>query len=707
MMEPRVHQQPVRFDDREILIETGEVARQADAAVTVRQGKAVVLVTVVSAPEARPGGDFFPLTVEYREKFAAAGRIPGSFLRREARISDDEVLISRIIDRSIRPLFPANFRNEVQVQATVFSADVETADAPMLALIGAGAALQLSGLPVCGPVGGLRIARIGGRTVPLPTLQERGIAEVDLVVAARRQGLVMVEGGAQQASEAHVLQLLQSLPEVLEPLFLAVEQLARDAGREPRATEPADPGPSEIEARLAARAAPRIAALLEIDGKAERNGAITALVQEIGLDAGLDDAADRALLARVVKDLLNQEMRARVLDRQQRLDGRGPRDIRPIGAKVGWLPSCHGSSLFTRGQTQAVVTCTLAAQRAEQSVETLGGMEQRRFLLHYNFPPYSVGEVRPLRGPGRREIGHGALARRALLAAVPGFDSFPFVIRVESDITESNGSSSMATVCGGSLALMDAGVPLVAPVAGIAMGLISDGDGRSVVLSDILGDEDHLGDMDFKVAGTRDGITAIQMDNKVGSLPHEVLEAALEQAREGRLHILDCMERALEKPRESTPEHAPRQYKMRVPEDAIGSLIGPRGATIRSIQDDTGAEVSVDDSGQVTIFATSADAASAARARIRDLAGVVEAGKLYRGRITGLKDFGAFVRIFETAEGLVHISEWDRERVESMSAVTRVGDEVVVRVLGVDQRGRIKLSRKEALDIGSEAIVNA
>ncbi len=712
----------VEIDGRTITLETGRIARQAHGAVVVRQGDAVVLVTAVMAADAKPGGgggdrgddDFVPLTVEYREKLAANGRIPGSFIRREARISDDEILVSRILDRSTRPLFGRLGGREVQVQATVLSADPPRVETSLLALLGTSAALHLSPIPWEGPIAGARLVRVGGRWIAFPDPDERARADVDLVVALVRRGnengLVMVEGGAEEIAEAELLEGLLLAGEKLAPVLAAIESLRAQAGRpKVELAAPAEaPELAAIRAQVAALGPALLDPCFEIGAKHARHDALSAAQTKLAELAVATAAADPKQLAfarKLARQLTDARIRERVLVSAKRLDGRGPEEIRPISCEAGWLPRPHGSALFTRGETQAMVTVTLGAKEHAQEVETLTGMESRSFLLHYNFPPYSVGEVRALRGPGRREIGHGNLARRALVPVLPPFSAFPYVIRVESDISESNGSWSMATTCGGCLALMDAGVPIRAPVAGIAMGLVSDG-ARFQVLSDILGDEDHLGDMDFKVTGTEQGITAVQMDNKVGSLPRAVLERALEQAARGRRHILAEMKKALAAPRPDLKEHAPRVTSVRISPAAIPELIGPRGANLKEIRAQHGAEVTIDDSGWAYVYATDGVRARAAVRRVRELAGVVQAGKLYRGRVTGVKEFGAFVAIFRSAEGLVHISEWEAQHTANLNAVVREGDEVVVRVLGVDERGKLRLSRREALGASGEEIVN-
>lgn len=619
-----------KLGDRSITLEAGGIAQRAHGAALVRSGDAVVLVTVVVSDDPRDDVDFFPLTVEYREKAAAAARIPGGFARRELRLTDHEVLVSRLIDRSIRPLFPKRFTHEVLVQAMVLSADPETSDPTLLSLIGAGAALHLSPIPWGGPVAGVRVAE----------------DEVDLVISATRTGLVMVEGGAREIGEARLIELLEEARSTIEPALAAIDALAVECGTAKRTFADAEePVPA------------------------------------------------------------SESIRSGILEEGRRPDGRGLSDVRDITCRAGWLPVPHGSALFTRGETQVAVTCTLGSQANEQSIETLAGMRRRSFMLHYNFPPFSVGEVRTPRGPGRREIGHGTLAARALEPVLPSMREFPYVLRVESDVLASNGSSSMATVCGASLALMDAGVPLRSSVAGIAMGLVVEGE-RRAVLSDILGDEDHVGDMDFKICGTRDGITALQLDNKLGSLPREFLEEALYQARDGRRHILDAMDAELSAPREGGAAGAPKLVSIEVAPDAVGMIIGPKGSTIKKLQHEFRVEISVGDGGSVSIMGADPELVTRCVSKIRSIAGVLLVDKLYEGRVTRVMDAGAVVKIYDSADGWLHVSEWSDTRTERMSDVLSQGDNVVVRVLGVDGRGRVRLSRKAGLDRGEEPILN-
>jgi polyribonucleotide nucleotidyltransferase len=684
----------ITLGTRTLTLQTGKIAKQAHGAVVVKDGKTVLLSTVVyDAAQARVV-DFFPLTVDFRAYFGAAGRIPGSFHRREGRGGDPEILASRLCDRSLRPLFPAGFRAETQVQSTVLSFDAGS-DAPVLSIIGAAAALHLSEIPWDGPLVAARVARIKKELVIFPTPAQVATSELDLVLSLSREGVVMLEGGAKQVPEAEVVAAIAFAQAQLAPLLDLVESLRKEHGRPKAAVVLAQP--PAYEAGLVAAAEPALKAALALPEKLARRGAVAA-AKKTALDAliashpGDNVAGPGKAILTAAEDRL---VRGRVMREKKRLDGRGPTDIRPIACEVDWLPATHGSALFTRGETQAMVSLTLGTTQDRQLIETVEGVRYDRFLLHYNFPGYSVGEVRANRGPGRREVGHGALARRALEAVMPPDSAFPYTVRVVSEISESNGSSSMATVCGGCLALMDGGVPLEAPVAGIAMGLIKEG-GDFVVLSDILGDEDHLGDMDFKVAGTANGVTAIQMDNKVGSVPAAVMAQAFEQARLGRLHILAEMAKALAAPRPEPKAHAPLVAQLSIAPNRIRDLIGPGGKVIQEIQRTTATKVEVDDTGRVNIYAPNRAARDAARDAVLEKAGTLEVGQVYDGVVTGVKEFGAFVRI-RGQEGLVHKSEWEPARVENMSEKAKEGDAVRVKVLGADRGGKISLSRKAAL----------
>ncbi|MCC6784016.1 MAG: polyribonucleotide nucleotidyltransferase [Planctomycetes bacterium] len=670
-----------------IELETGRIARLAHGAVLVRSADNVLLATVVLGP-AREGVDFFPLTVEYREKLAAAGRIPGAFGRREGRITDHEVLVSRLIDRSIRSLFPEGYTSEVQVQVNVLSADPD-ADLSTLAILGACAALQLSEAPASGPAAGLRLMKTASGFTPFPARSRRTAAELDFVVSAGPSGLVMVEGEAREVDEATCGEALAQASEWLERLRKAIGELAAAAGR--TKAEPASP-PSLPEVRAPILEALRAA--LQETAKNARHAAVDAAKRAL-LEGAPE--AERKPLAKAFEEAKWQLVRELILGAGRRLDGRGLEDVRPISGEVGLLPRTHGSALFTRGETQAIVTCTLGTAEESLRSEGLGGSEFDRFLLHYNFPPYSVGEIRPLRGPGRREIGHGFLARRGVAPVLPAFEDFPYTIRIESEITESNGSSSMATVCGACLAMMHAGVPLARPVAGIAMGLVTDGE-RTAVLTDILGDEDHLGDMDFKVVGTERGVTALQLDNKVGGLSAERLAAALQQARRGRLHVLGEMRKVLAAPAATLAPRAPRVLRTAILPDSVAVLIGPRGQTIKGIAAATGAQINVEDDGIVRIYAAEDSVARKAMRMVGKVAGVVKRGGYYTATVSRVEHFGVLARINEVVDGLIGRDELFANRREP-DREFQPGDELIVRVIGVDSRGRLDLSRRAAIDV--------
>jgi polyribonucleotide nucleotidyltransferase len=693
-MQPQAHRTTVKLTGTEVHFETGRIARQAHGAVLATSGDNVVLATVTAAPTAKPGQDFFPLTVEYREKFAAAGRIPGGFGRREGRISDHEVLVSRLVDRTVRSLFPDTYRAEVQIQVQVLSAE-PSSDLESLAILAACAALHISPVPAKGPAGGLRIQRVQGQWLAFGGKTAAAAADLEFSVGIGPDGLVMLEGHAAEVDEADAAAAIAQAGEWVARCRKAFDELQQAVGTVKWPVPPAATLPEAPAATLAA-----LRAALRLAGKTERRAAIAA--GEAGWLAELPEA-ERSAAKAAYGELVWRETREMLLAEGRRLDGRQTTEIRPIWSEVGLLPRAHGSALFTRGETQAIVTCTLGSPDDALRLDNLADQgSTERFLLHYNFPPYSVGEIRPLRGPGRREIGHGSLARRGLLPVLPRRSEHPFTIRIEAEITESNGSSSMATVCGGTMAMLHAGVPLARPVAGIAMGLVSDGT-RHAVLSDILGDEDHLGDMDFKVVGTERGITAIQLDNKLGGLPDAVLAQALEQARVGRLHILGEMRKTIAAP--ATPSRfVPRAARLAIMPDAVGALIGPRGANIKAITASTGARVSVDDDGEVLVYATDQHSAQRAITAILRSAGVLRVGRCYRGTVTGVKDFGAFVRINAVNEGLVPVEELDHQPVRHAGDVAREGEEMVVVVLGADDRGRLRLSRKQALGVDEAQI---
>ena len=689
----------VKVGDKELTIETGKVAKQADGAVWVRSGDSIVLVTVVSAKEKKEGLDFFPLTVDYQEKSAAAGRIPGSFFRREGRPTDKETLTSRICDRSCRPLFPEGYQNETQIIATVLSWD-QSNDTDVLALTGASAALACSDIPFNGPFAGVRVGRVDGKLVANPTLAEREQSDLDVVLAASKDAVVMVEGGAEQISEKEMVDVLLFGQQVVQDLVKLQEELTRELGKtEKRKFEP--PKADEaLKEKLKAIAWPKIKAGYAIGEKLSRYATLSASKKEVlaAMKAELGDgyAAREKELKGYFEDFKYEYMRKMITDDNVRIAGRSHTGIRDITIDVGTLPRSHGSSLFTRGETQAICTATLGTGDDEQRIELLTGMTFKRFMLHYNFPPYSVGEVKFLRSPGRREIGHGALAERALRYVMPKAEEFQYVVRITSDITESNGSSSMASVCGGCLALMDAGVPIKAPVAGIAMGLIKEGD-KIAILSDILGDEDHLGDMDFKVCGTRKGITALQMDIKISGVTREILERALEQARAGRVHILDEMAKAIPESRKEISKFAPRITSIKIRPERIKDVIGPGGKVVKDIIARTQCSIDINDDGTINI--ASADSAKVEQAiqMIKNLTMEAEIGKTYLGTVRRVVEFGAFVEIFPGTDGLVHISELSDKRVKQVTDVLNEGDEVLVKVISIDRQGKIRLSRKEAL----------
>lgn len=693
-MQPTAHTTTVKIAGTEVSFETGRIARQAQGAVLARCGDNVVLATVTAASEPKPGQGFFPLTVEYREKFAGAGRIPGAFGKREGRITDHEVLVCRLIDRSVRSLFPEHYKNDVQIQVQVLSCE-PSSDLESLAILAACCALHTSPVPANGPVGGLRVWRIEGQWQAFVGREKAADADLEFSVAVGPDGLVMLEGEAKEVAEQDAVAAIAQATEWIARCHKAFDELAAKTGRQKQEAPAAPELPTVPDATRE-----QLRQALAIEVKADRRAAIGDAEKQWLAEL---DEAEHAAARQAYGDAVWEEMRESVLATGRRLDGRGKADIRPIWSEVGLLPRAHGSSLFTRGETQAIVTCTLGSPDDALRQGNLADEDDRKpFFLHYNFPPYSVGEIRPLRGPGRREIGHGSLARRGLQALMPDRATFPFTIRVESEITESNGSSSMATVCGGSMAMMQAGVPLERPIAGIAMGLISDGQ-RHAVLSDILGDEDHLGDMDFKVVGTERGITAIQLDNKLGGLPDEVLAQALTQARDGRLHILSEMAKTIAAPAEPS-RFVPRAFHLAIMPDAVGALIGPRGANIKGITEATGARVSVDDHGSVLIYATDQNSATRAKLMVQRSAGVLTVGRCYRGTVTGVKDFGAFVRINAVNEGLVPIEELDKQRVQRATDVAREGDEMIVAVIGADDRGRLRLSRRQALGVDEAQI---
>jgi polyribonucleotide nucleotidyltransferase len=678
------------------MIETGRLARQAAGSAVVRYGDTMVLaaVTVSNNVSTLP---FFPLTVEYREKTYAAGKIPGGFLKREGRPSDKEILASRLIDRSIRPLFPEGFKNEVQVFVTVLSADQEN-DADVLGVLSASAALSLSTVPWNGPLAAVRVGRVEGNWILNPTFQHLEISSIDLVVSGSADSIVMVEGGSLEISEAEVLEALKVAQKGIRELLGLEKQILDKAGPIQKIKWTKAASDPVLLAKVRELAEDALAKAINAKDKAARAGNVKSAKEEILKKLLLEHAESGRDISEELEEIEYRVMRKQVLERSERVDGRDLDTIRPITIETGVLPRTHGSAIFTRGQTQALVSVTLGTSDDEQRIDSIdvAGETTKSFMLHYNFPPYSTGEVKMMRGTSRREIGHGALAERALQPLLPHYEDFPYTLRVVSEILESNGSSSMATVCGGSLALMDAGVPMKASCAGVAMGLIKEGD-KVAVLTDILGSEDHLGDMDFKVAGTEKGITSIQMDIKVMGLELKIMEQALERARKGRLHILQEMAKALPGPRTELSQFAPRIFTMQIKPDKIGDVIGPKGKTIRGIQDATGAKISIEDSGVVTISAVGGEAGEKARAMVAAITTEPEVGRTYEGPVKSTTAFGAFVEILPGVEGLLHISELQHGRTEKTEDVVKKGDIVQVKLLEVDDRGRMKLSRKALL----------
>jgi polyribonucleotide nucleotidyltransferase len=694
MSQPGYQKVEIDFHGRPLTVETGRMAKQAGGAALVRFGESVVLVAATAQPSPREGIDFFPLTCDYQEKTFAAGKIPGGFFKREGRPAEKEILTSRLIDRPVRPLFPSGFNCETQIVATVLSHDKEN-DPDILSLLGASTALVLSDIPWNGPFAAVRIGRIGGRFVINPTTSQLAESDMNIIVAGTRDAIIMVEGGAHVVPEGVLLEALFTAHEALQPLIALQEGLRNAVGKPKRAVTPPSVD-ADLERRVREAALPALRAALAKSGKHERYAALDAVRDETVASLG-NDTPERAKQVRSLFDRLKKDVvRETIVHERRRLDGRGLGDVRPITCEVEILPRTHGSALFTRGETQALVVSTLGTSSDEQKIDALIGEQYKKFMLHYNFPPFSTGEVKFLRGPGRREIGHGALAERALSPVLPSDEDFPYTIRIVSEVLESNGSSSMATVCGGSLSLMDAGVPTKAPVAGVAMGLIKEGQ-EVRVLSDILGDEDHLGDMDFKVAGTEKGVTAVQMDIKIGGVTRAIMQQALEEARTARLHILGIMNQALPQPRGQLSTYAPRIITLHIKPDRIRDLIGPGGKVIRGITEETGVKIDVEDDG--TVFVASADGESMQKAidKIRAITAEAEVGKIYRGTVRKIVDFGAFVEIFPGTDGLVHISQLANERVRKVSDVLKEGDVIDVKVLEVDKSGKIRLSRKEAL----------
>jgi len=688
------------FHGRPLSIEVGKLAKQADGAALVQYGETVVLVTAVADKEVRLNTDFFPLTVDYQEKTFAAGKIPGGFFKREGRPSEKEILTCRLIDRSIRPLFSEGLRCETQVIATVLSADREN-DPDVVAMLGTSVALHVSDIPFNGPLVGVRVGRINKQWVINPTQSQLLESDTDIFLSGSRDAIVMVEGGAKVVPEDEILEALFKGHEAIQPLLQIQEEIRRELGKPKRQVPLATLDPAVVR-RVEELATAKLKQAIEVPEKLERYRQIAEVKNAIVPQALLEFPEQEKDIGAAFDELKRNSFRSLIIQQERRIDGRGLKDIRPITCEVEVLPRTHGSALFTRGETQALVVTTLGTASDEQKIDALIGEHFKKFMLHYNFPPFSVGEVKFLRGPSRREIGHGNLAERALLPVLPLEESFPYTVRIVSEILESNGSTSMATVCGGSLSLMDAGVPVSAPVAGIAMGLIKEGE-HVRVLSDILGDEDHLGDMDFKVAGTSEGITSLQMDIKISGVNRDIMRQALLQAKEGRLHILGNMNSTLSSHKTNVSGHAPRIITIKVKPEKIREIIGPGGKVIRGIIEATGVKMDVEDDGTVTIASSDEEASKKAIEMVQKIAAEAEVGKIYKGTVRKIVDFGAFVEIFPGTDGLVHISQLAPERVRRVQDVLKEGDEVMVKVLEIDRQGKIRLSRKEALQETSQS----
>jgi polyribonucleotide nucleotidyltransferase len=688
------HKVEIDFNGQPLTIETGKMARQADGAVVVTYGDTKVLCTVVSAKSMREGMDFFPLTVNYQEKFYAGGKIPGSFFRRERGATERETLICRLIDRPMRPLFPKGYLFETQIMPTVISADMVN-DPDTLAMVAASASVAVSDIPFEGPIAAVRVGRVEGRLIANPTLEQRALSDIEIVVSGSKDAVMMVEGEADFLSEEEVLDAIFFGHESLQPLIAAQSELAKLVGIKKRPFDVAKTDP-ELEAKVTGLAEAGVVKAVNIRTKQERYAALAdnrVVVQEqLAGECEGREGEIKAILGSIEKRVVRQM----VARDKVRIDGRDMTTIRPITCEIGLLPRAHGSALFTRGETQALVAVTLGTSVDEQRMDNVQGMEFKKFLLHYNFPPFCVGETSMRLFPGRREIGHGMLAERSAAKILPKHEDFPYTIRIVSDVLESNGSSSMASVCGASLSLMDAGVPVSRPIAGIAMGLIKEGDDVAV-LSDILGDEDHLGDMDFKVTGSADGVTALQMDIKISGVTRQIMQQALDQARQGRIHILGEMAKTIVAPRDDLSQYAPRITSIKVKSDQVRTVIGSGGKNVRGIIEATGCAIDIQDDGTIHIASADGEAAQKAIRMIRALTQEAEVGKLYLGVVKKVMEFGAFVEIFPGTDGLVHVSELDKERVRQVTDVLNEGDEVLVKCIGIDRQGKIKLSRKEAL----------
>jgi polyribonucleotide nucleotidyltransferase len=691
-----VHRTSCTVSAKEIGFETGRLAKQASGAVLVSSGETMVLVTAVAEKRGREGIDFFPLTVDYLEMTYAAGKIPGGFFKREGRPTEKEILTARFIDRPIRPLFPKGFTAETQIIATVLSSDGEH-DPDILAINGASAALHLSDVPFGGPIGAVRVGRVEGNLIINPAPVEDSYSDLNLIIVGSRKGIVMVEGGADRLSEEIILEAIFKAQEEILKILEAQEQLREQAGK-PKRAYPPPVEDAELFQKIESQWGERIKQAITIPVKLERYAALQEIYAESIGALGDEGEIRRSEVLGYFEKLEGKHIRNMILNDNIRIGGRSFTEVRPISCEIGVLPRTHGSALFTRGETQALVVVTLGTSSDEQKIEALEGSSYKSFIMHYKFPPFCVGEVKFLRGPSRREVGHGALAERGIAYLLPEDEDFPYTIRVVSEILESNGSSSMATVCGATLSLMDAGVPIAEPVAGIAMGLLKDDD-KIVVLSDIIGDEDHHGDMDLKVTGTSEGITALQMDIKIDGITSDVVTKALYQAKEGRNHILNEMAKVIQEPRKDISPYAPRIFVMFVNPDKIRDIIGPGGKVIRSIQEETGTKIEVDDSGKVTIASVDVHGAEDAKSAIRSITQEAEIGRIYQGTVRKVTDFGAFVEIFPGTDGLVHISQLAPERVRQVTDVVKEGDSFPVKVIGIDQQGKIKLSRKDAVGL--------
>jgi polyribonucleotide nucleotidyltransferase len=695
MLNPtQIRQFTATVADKEVTIETGKLAGQADGAVTIRCGDTMLLATVVAAREPREGVDFFPLSVDYEERMYAAGRIPGSFFRREGRPSEEGILLCRLTDRPLRPLFPKGVRNDVHVVLTALSSDGEN-QIDILAVNAASAALMISGIPFSGPVAAVRVGMVDDQLVINPVADQMEKSTLDLRVAGTEDAILMVEAGANEVSEQRMLEALRAGHEAMQSLIAVQKEMAAQLGK-PAMEFTVDDASEELRAEVTRRLEGRIAPILG-GSKEENDAAVNQLRDELVESFAEDETADTKHIMKVFDEELKRTVRERILVDGVRPDGRDPKTVRPIYCETGLLPRTHGSGLFTRGETQVLTITTLGTPREEQTLDTLGPGETKRYMHHYNFPPFSVGEARPMRGPSRRSIGHGALAERALLPMVPPEEEFPYTLRLVSEVLSSNGSTSMGSVCGSTLSLMDAGVPIKAPVSGVAMGLISDGE-RYQILTDIQGLEDALGDMDFKVAGTQKGITALQMDIKIHGLSYEILEQAMEQARVGRLHILDRMLETIQTSRDSLSRYAPRILTIHIDPEKIGKVIGPGGKVIRGIQEQTGVKIDIDDDGSVYIASTEGEAADQAVEMVKALTEDAELGKIYTGKVVRTTDFGAFVEILPGVDGMVHISQLADYRVPSVEDVVHVGDEIMVMVTDIDSSGKIRLSRQAVLE---------